>query len=591
MKTNTPQTERSPSAQFRKSVFGGRLQARRFGLALGLSFSLVMTAWADVAGYFKFDNFPGDNGYFTDDAGKGLSGLLGFPFSAPRSVPGPSGQAGDLAVSLDGNGALAADDSAAEILNILAPPLTMECWVRSTNDTQIGRHRAFINYGIPGGPARAGLVRGGYNLGLAPSGELRFTLFAVVDVLSGVPFPFDGQWHHVAATYSIPDGGVRFYLDGAEVAFVAETRTITPPGSRHLDIGAFFTGLGRFDGAFDRVRISKAALTPAQLDSVANAVKPVQKDTAVFYNFDKANPPYQGQGLPPAGTAISTAEWVINHPPRIGASAGGPKASAAGPGVVTDTPSGAAGDLAVQFGGTDLSVDMAAVSDPNGVLNMDGDWTLEAWVKINPAFDGDRDVIFYYGHPGRGYSLSVNYAVGNKLQVTTLGIADMPSDTAVVEPDLWQHVAVAHKKGQSITYFVNGIEAGTRSYTGGTMLATTNKVLYIGAEWNGGLPFTGLIDRIRISNSALTAGQLDADAKNPAASPQPPLRVTISRSQSNVILSWPEAGSAGYVLEFSNLLPNSSWSLETTATVVVAGQKTATVPITGSTRYYRLKRP
>jgi len=101
---------------------------------------------ADVVGYFKFDNFPGDNGAFTDDAGKGLRGLLGFPFSAPLSVPGPSGQAGDLAVSLDGSGGLAADDSPAQLLNFLTPPLTLECWVRSTNDLQIGRQGVAIHH-------------------------------------------------------------------------------------------------------------------------------------------------------------------------------------------------------------------------------------------------------------------------------------------------------------------------------------------------------------------------------------------------------------------------------------------------------------
>src|SRR5688572_24081648 len=272
-------------------------------------FFLTRSVLGDVVGYFKFDTFPNDNGVFADDAGKGLEGHLGFPLSAPRSVPGPSGLAGDLAVSLDGSSGLAADDSGAALLNFLTPPLTLECWVRSTNDLQLGRHRAFISYGIPGGPPRENLVRGGYNLGLAPSGELRFTMFAVVDVLSGVLFPFDGQWHHVAATYSLADGGVRFYLDGAEVAFVPETREIVPPGSRHLDIGAFFTGLGRFHGDIDRVRISKAALTTDQLDSVAATVKPTGGDTAVFYAFNEANPPYQGAGLAPAGVAVPTAEW------------------------------------------------------------------------------------------------------------------------------------------------------------------------------------------------------------------------------------------------------------------------------------------
>lgn len=567
-----------------------RIKAVCLAFTVGFLFQTT-TTFADVVGYFKFDTFPNDSVNFTDDANKGLSGSLGFPFSAPRSVPGPSGLAGDRAVSLDGNSGLAADDSAASLLNILTPPLTMECWVRSTNDAQIGRHRAFISYGIPGGPARPNLVRGGYNLGLAPSGEIRFTMFAVVDVFSGVPFPFDGQWHHVAATYSIPDGGVHFYLDGAEVAFKEETRNLTAPGSRHLDIGAFFTGLGRFHGDIDRVRISKAALTPAQLDSVAATVKPVQSNTAVFYNFDEASPPYKGQGLAPAGVAVSTAEWIINHPPRIGASAGGPKASAAGPGVVNDTPSGAANDFSVRYGSTDLSVDVATVQDPNGVLNLDGDWTLEAWVKFAAVNDGDRDVIFYYGHAGRGYSLSVNYAAGNKLQVTTLGIEDMPSDTAVVEPDVWQHLAVAHKKGQSITYFVNGKEAGTRAYTQGTRLATTNKVLYVGAEWDGGLAFTGWIDRVRISNTALTVNELDSNPTKPAAVPSAPLRLSVSRSQSNLIFSWPAVGSDGYVLEFSASLPSSAWSLESTAPAIAGTQKTVTIPVAGLTRFYRLKRP
>src|SRR5688572_30909306 len=84
-------------------------------LAFGLLF-LTGPAFGDVVGYFKFDSFPGDNGVFADDAGKGLQGRLGFPFSAPRSVPGPSGQAADLAVALDGSSGLTADDSAAALL-------------------------------------------------------------------------------------------------------------------------------------------------------------------------------------------------------------------------------------------------------------------------------------------------------------------------------------------------------------------------------------------------------------------------------------------------------------------------------------------
>ena len=156
-----------------------------------------------------------------------------------------------------------------------------------------------------------------------------------------------------------------------------------------------------------------------------------------------------------------------------------------------------------------------------------------------------------YGYPGHGYSLSLNYAAGNKLQVTTLGIADMPSDTAVVEPDLWQHVAVVHKKSVSITYFVNGKEIDSRPYTNGIISVDTRKFLYIGAEWDGNLAFTGTIDRVRISNAALTANQLDSDAKNPATAPQSALRIVGIKpdlSGGNITLTW-EGGSPQFQVE------------------------------------------
>jgi hypothetical protein len=58
-----------------------------------------------------------------------------------------------------------------------------------------------------------------------------------------------------------------------------------------------------------------------------------------------------------------------------------------------------------------------------------------------------------------------------------------------------------------------------------------------------------------------------------------------------VILSWSEADSVGYILEFNVDLLSAKWSPEPTAPVVFAGQKTATLPIMRAVRYYRLKRP
>lgn len=471
--------------------------ARSKGLLVVVAAAFVLTAGSargDLVGYFKLDSF--DRTSFTDDTGQGLKGFLGRPYTDPVPVLGPSGDPNDWAVSFDGAGALIVDDSAAEVLNVLEPPITLECWARSTNNQ--GGHIGLISYGIPGG--RPG--GGGYKLGLF-DGNILFTLFAVVDVWTQVPFPFDGEWHHVAAVYDWDEGGVIIYIDGVEEQFIPESRGFRDPGAKELNIGSQYTAIGRFDGDIDRVRISAAALKPEELDSDRTSVKPVQESTLAYFSFDEGAMPYTSEGAEPKSVTISLRDWVIDHPPAE---------STAAPSIVNDSPSGEPGDTSLEFDGTQI----AAVDDPNGVLNFsDGDWTLEAWVKTDFNTDVSRMVLFYYGHPGHGYSLSINLETGT-LQVTTLGIADMPSEAAFVPPDMeWHHLAVSHKAGESITYFVDGQEIETRSYDSRTIPADQT-VLYIGAEWDGGLPYTGLIDRIRISNSALTAADLDSQP-TPAA--------------------------------------------------------------------------
>jgi len=453
-------------------------------------------AFGDTVGYFKFDQFTGTS--FMDDSGNGLRGFRGQAFTGSTSIEGSSGLAGDRAVAFDGKGGLIVDDSANQVLNFLNAPITLECWIR-TSVTPSG-HVGLISYGIPGG--RTG--GGGYKLGMN-NGNLLFTTFAVRDFTSTVALPLDGQWHHVAAVYGEANGGVIYYVDGEEMQTVTETGTyrFTNPGAHELNIGTQYTAIGRFNGDIDRVRISNAILTPAQLDSVRNSPKPVVNSTVAYFSFDAASGPYVSEGAQPAVSTIPLDEWVVDHPPAE---------STGAPTIVTnDSPSGATGDSSLQFSGAQIAI----VNDPNGILNFsDGDWTLESWVKTDFNSPNERMMIFYYGHPGRGYSLSLVVDTWG-LQVTTLGIADMPStgtgeNYAWIDISVWSHVAVVHKAGESITYYVNGVERSSSSYTRRTN-AAEQTVLYIGAEWNGNLPFYGLIDRIRISNAALTPAQFDSN--------------------------------------------------------------------------------
>ncbi len=464
-------------------------------LAAGLIFTAGF-AYGDVVGYFKFDEFTGTS--FMDDSGNGLRGFLGESFTGASSIPGPSGAADDYAVAFDGQGGLIIDDEANQVLNITEAPITLECWIRS--ESEQGGHVGFISYGIPGG--RTG--GGGYKLGMS-DGNLLFTTFAVRDFFGTVPVPRDGEWHHIAAVYGEEIGGAAYYVDGEEWEVIDETGSysFTDPGAHELNIGTQFTAIGRFDGDMDRVRISNAILSPDELDSDRENPNPVVDSTVAYFGFDSESGPYTSEGAEPAVTTVPLDEWVVENPPQE---------STGAPGIVDDSPSGAAGDTALEFSGAQLAI----VNDPEGIMNFsDGDWTLEAWVQTAFETPEERMMVFYYGHAGHGYSLSLVVETWG-LQVTTLGIADMPSEGegenyAWVNINEWNHVAVVHRAGESVTYYINGEERSQRDYTSLTNPAEST-VLYIGAEWNGGLPFTGLIDRVRISNEALDPADFDDDA-------------------------------------------------------------------------------
>ena len=65
-------------------------------------------------------------------------------------------------------------------------------------------------------------------------------------------------------------------------------------------------------------------------------------------------------------------------------------------------------------------------------------------------------------------------------------------------------------------------------------------------------------------------------------------QLTIMRSGTNVIVTWP-ASFIGFTLEFAtNLVPPTVWQTNSTASVVISGQNVVTNPISGTKQFYRL---
>ncbi len=163
----------------------------------------------------------------------------------------------------------------------------------------------------------------------------------------------------------------------------------------------------------------------------------------------------------------------------------------------------------------------------------------------------------------------------NNLQIAV--VYDPPTDTELV--------------------YTNGVLAGSASLGGRTLSALDDLKCWLGRSmWSGDSGLTGSIDEFRIYAGALSASQVSADfTAGPGTVVLPPPvsagpRISIARSQNNVVLSW-LASATGYALQTSASLGSSaSWSPVSASPVATNGVEQVTLPISDSTAFYRLSK-
>ena len=130
-------------------------------------------------------------------------------------------------------------------------------------------------------------------------------------------------------------------------------------------------------------------------------------------------------------------------------------------------------------------------------LHLSSAMTLEAWVDPATTTAAWRDVIYkgndnYYlegtsdqsGRPGGGGTFGTIY-----------GTSALPVNT-------WTHLAVTYDK-TTVRLYVNGTQVSTLAATGA--IASSTNPLSIGSDAIYGQYFSGLIDDVRVYNTALTA--------------------------------------------------------------------------------------
>ena len=153
--------------------------------------------------------------------------------------------------------------------------------------------------------------------------------------------------------------------------------------------------------------------------------------------------------------------------------------------------------------------------------------TLEAWVNPSTVNANWRDVIYkgndnYYleatstnaSKPDAGLIAGGTYA-------DVYGTAALPANT-------WSYLAETYD-GSTVRLYVNGTQVGSVAHTGA--ITTSTNQLQIGGDSLYGQYFAGMIDEVRIYNTALTAAQIQADQTTPVNPTGPTRRRRRSRAR------------------------------------------------------------
>lgn len=156
---------------------------------------------------------------------------------------------------------------------------------------------------------------------------------------------------------------------------------------------------------------------------------------------------------------------------------------------------------ALHFNGGD---DKVTIND-NANFNFSNGITIEAWIKVDNL--NTNHTIIRQNEAvagGKAFDLQINILGNFRFEVSTDGsneeffIANNPA----IFPDEWHHVAVTYD-GTTMRVYLDGLNAGSHTVTGGGAIFNTTSNIIVGEALNVG-DFKGAIDELRIWNKALT---------------------------------------------------------------------------------------
>ena len=469
----------------------------------------------------KLEYYDGSNWYTIDDeaaAGSTITALNNFDTTlytgnnSQQSIGGYIKGAGNF------NGTTSYINIPSGIYSAITGPFTLSAWI---NTTSSGSYKIIIGMGGVNGVAAKGLTMWMDSSGLLYASWGNGSAEDYWSVSPTTPLN-TGAWFHVAITVDgLTNPVVKGYVNGvAEGSGSTGTDSITFDTS--FTIGARDMGgtvASYWDGSIDQVRIYNSELSATDITNLYNetastattAAYPSGKTATATYTMDtSAN-----------GLLTTTDLSTVNYPAGAGC-------------IALYEMNNTANDTSGTYDGTPTSItyesgcfDQAAVFNGSSSeitassfasLSQVG---ISMWVNM-PNISQQAGLIARYGtyrefaiymYSGTlTASIYYNGNNGNATQVTA---------STYMSNNTWHHIAYTANGSTAPKLYIDGTEVGTPQYTDATRCAyyTSSEPLDIGhfagiATYN----YEGLIDQVRIFNTALSASNVTTLARGIATS-------------------------------------------------------------------------
>ena len=243
--------------------------------------------------------------------------------------------------------------------------------------------------------------------------------------------------------------------------------------------------------------------------------------------------------------------------------------------------------------GGNLVLDGAAGSYldlPPGLLEGYDAVTVDTWVTFNAAatwsrlwFFGDDRANELYVAPSVNGGSAHWYSTGFPLNGNTITLAPRWENETL-------HITSVYGNGV-MEYYTNGVLHGMANGTRGRLDQVGNTFSWIGRSPHAVDPYVNAnVNEFRIYRGRLAPDEIRAaDVIGADQLLATNATMTTAMSGSNLILSWPVA-SAGFSVQSRTSLSAGSWQTLTNAPTLVGGNWQVTLPLSGSSQFFRLWR-